>query len=287
MKCIRKTARNEGGQLQTEIACLQKLRHRHIVNLVEVVESDRELWLVMECADGGGLYDRILQLEHFSERSAARVLKQVLKAVHYMHSMGFVHRDLKPENILLDSTELDADIKVADFGLASELDLGNFGIEESMNLKRAQLIGGSFVGSPISMAPEVALENAQYGPQCDIWSLGCLAHELLSGHPPFTAGSVRELFRIVRESKGPSLDEEIWASVSALGKDLVRQMLQKQPEDRPSAKEALGHAWLLQAPDIHRKESHAALCRRATARRSAPPCPLSTRRLPDAPAPSF
>jgi len=97
MKCIKKKKGKVAEKgLETEIKCLRKLQHRHIVNIVDSVESSHQLWIIMECAEGGGLYERIVQLRHFSERSASRIVKQVLKAVHYMHSYGVVHRDLSP-----------------------------------------------------------------------------------------------------------------------------------------------------------------------------------------------
>jgi len=266
MKCIEKNdvnGVNDAESLDTEISCLRKLRHRHIVNLFEVIESDKMLWIIMEWAAGGGLYDRIVKLDHFSERSAARILKQILKAVHYMHSMGVVHRDLKPENVLLDSEKEDADVKVADFGLSAQLALEGYHPEESMRLKKSKCIEGGFCGSPISMAPEVSCDAARYSPQCDMWSVGCMAYELLCGNPPFLATSAGELFELVKASPGPSFAEEVWRAISPEGKDLVAQLLKKAPEDRLSAKEALNHTWFAEAPDHHNEAVHSCLKKNA------------------------
>merc|ERR1712061_675576 len=112
-----------------------------------------------------------------------------------------------------------------------------------MNLKNSKQIDGGFCGSPIAMAPEVAKRNAQYGPQCDIWSVGCMTYELLCGHPPFTARSKQELFRIVQQAQGPDFQQPVWATVLPDGKYLVSQMLKKLPEERPSAAEALRYNW--------------------------------------------
>jgi serine/threonine protein kinase len=267
MKLIRKKtgAVSEKG-LETEINCLRKLQHRHIVNIVDSVESSRHLWIIMECAEGGALYDRIVQLQHFSERSAAKVVKQLLKAVHYMHSYGVVHRDLKPENILLMSSHDDSDIKVADFGLAVILNNGlqGYRIDESMRMKAATGIRDAFCGSPICMAPEVARRNAAYGPQCDIWSVGCITYELLSGRPPFNAATAAELFRILQQVTGPSFSDWIWSEISSDAKDLVTNMLMPDPADRLSAREALDHDWFRTAPDRHNAEAHENIIRRAT-----------------------
>jgi len=283
MKRIRKQQRNgkvvADEALETELSCLRKLSHPHIVNVVETVESSANLWIVMEYAEGGELYKRIAELHHFSERSAARIVKQVLKAVHYMHSYGVVHRDLKLENILLTSTAEDASIKVADFGLAYILKHGfeAYRPDESMRMKKATIIKEAFCGSPICMAPEVARHNAAYGPQCDIWSVGCITFELLSGHPPFEAATAADLFRIVHASSGPSFSHDDWYDTSHEAKDIVVKMIKKRPEDRVSAREALHHSWFRTAPDTHMAEAHAAIVRRFTSEATA--ATTVTRRL--------
>jgi len=258
--------------LETEINCLRKLRHRHIVNIMDSIESNRNLWIVMECAEGGGLYERIVQLSHYTERSAARVVKQVLQAVHYMHSYGVVHRDLKPENILLTSEKEDADIKVADFGLAVVLEKGlqSTRIDASMRMKAFKGITEGFCGSPICMAPEVASRTAAYGPQCDIWSIGCITFEMLSGNPPFNAPTAPELFRLIHTVKGPNFnDDEVWLDVSEDAKDLIVSMLQRSPESRVSAREALDSAWFRRAPNTHMGRAHDAITRRVTSQATA------------------
>jgi serine/threonine protein kinase len=252
--------------IETELNCLRKLRHPHIVNVIETIESSSNVWVVMECAEGGELYKRILELDHFSERVAARMVKQVLKAVHYMHSYGVVHRDLKLENILLTSKTEDSSVKVADFGLAvvRQNGLEGYRPDESMHMKKATFIREGFVGSPICMAPEVAKNNAAYGPQCDVWSVGCITFELLSGHPPFNAATAPELFHLVDNVSGPSFDDWIWLEISHDAKDIVRQMLRKLPEERLSAREALHHNWFRTAPDNHMASALSAIVRRLT-----------------------
>jgi len=259
---------NDEESLMNEIRCMRRLRHRHIVNCVEMVQSDKKMWLFMDLATGGGLYERILALDHFSEKSAASVIKQVLKAVHYMHSMGVVHRDLKPENVLLESSDVDADIKVADFGLAVDMGWESYHPRESMKLKASTEIHGGFCGSPICMAPEVAVKSARYGPQCDVWSIGCMTYELLSGSPPFTAKSAKALFKIIRESASPSFKESSWTTLSSDSKEIVAGMLTTDPVARPSAREALHHNWFVNAKDHHNTDAHELIKSRRTQRRS-------------------
>mmetsp|Transcript_46452 Transcript_46452/g.72449 ORF Transcript_46452/g.72449 Transcript_46452/m.72449 type:complete len:427 (-) Transcript_46452:520-1800(-) len=275
MKKIRKQLRNgkrvADEALETELNCLRKLSHPHIVNVIETVESTGNLWIIMEYAEGGELYKRIAELNHFSERSAARIVKQVLKAVHYMHSYGVVHRDLKLENILLTSTAEDASVKVADFGLAYVLRHGFecYRPDESMRMKKATCIKEAFCGSPICMAPEVARHEAGYGPQCDIWSVGCITFELLSGHPPFEAATAAQLFKIVHAAQGPNFTDWVWLDISEEAKDIVAKMIKKRPEDRVSAREALHHSWFRTAPDNHMTEAHSAIVRRVTSEATA------------------
>lgn len=270
MKRIEKSdeGMNSNDQLETEVACLRKLRHKNIVNLFEVFESQRMMWIILELVEGGELYQRISEVDHFSERFIAHAMKQVLQAVHYMHSNGIVHRDLKLENILLTSKKESADVKVADFGLSSDLNREGFDPDESIKLKNSRLITDAFCGTPICMAPEVARSNAQYGPQCDIWSVGCMTYELLGGKPPFIARTAAELFRIVATAP-VQFSGEHWAIISQNAKDLVGKLLAKKPVDRPSAKEALAHDWFKCAPDFHNEKLHTLLCDRHKERQKA------------------
>lgn len=263
MKEIKRSA-GPDLSIQTEVRCLRRLQHRHIVNIAEVIETKTHMWIVMECAEGGNIYDRIVNLNHFSEQGASKIIKQVLKAVHYMHSYGIVHRDLKLENLLLMSNDPDSDVKITDFGLAAELNFDGYKPDESMRMKKATPIHEGYVGSPICMAPEVASRHATYGPQCDIWSIGCMTFELLEGAPPFNASSVAELFRLIQAARGPSFQDQAWECISKDAQDIVSSMLQKKPEDRLSAREALHHDWFRRAPNTHMAQAHSRMVSRMT-----------------------
>mmetsp|Transcript_37172 Transcript_37172/g.118294 ORF Transcript_37172/g.118294 Transcript_37172/m.118294 type:complete len:381 (-) Transcript_37172:81-1223(-) len=277
VKTIAKSQMKNIDRFMQEIAILKMMDHPNIIKLFETFEDARNIYLVMELCIGGELFDKIIEEGHLTEVNAAQLMKQIIHAVYYMHSESVCHRDLKPENILMDSMHMEADIKIADFGLAVELGFEGYHPEESMRMKKARIIDGAYCGSPISMAPEVSLPDALYGPQCDIWSVGCLAHELVCGHPPFTARSAEQLFELIRKSNGPNFQDEIWAHVSKEGVDLVRLCLQKKPEDRPSAKEALNHAWFVEAPDVHMHGPHETITLRVSQMpsRAAASTPLS------------
>lgn len=261
LKCMRKRASgvNDQGSLAREVACLKSLRHPHIVNFVEAIETDAAFCIVMECCGRGAtLYDRMLQIGNFSEDCAAHIIHQVLSAVQYMHLMGVVHRDLKLENVLLVDGSPDVDVKIADFGHAVVLGPEERDVEPS-RMKKSPSVSGGFMGTSYYMAPEVLHHGACYSPQCDVWSTGCLAHELICGELPFVAADAEEIYRLVRASSGPTFASEVWQSVSKEGREIVAAMLQHAPEERPSAKEALGYDWfklMCHRPDEWQRGGH-------------------------------
>lgn len=144
-----------------EIEIMKKLSHPGLVSLYRVYETDTHIHLVLDFLKGGELYDRILKRGAFSEARAARLIKNILVAIEYMHSNNIAHRDIKPENILMVSDENDTDIKIADFGLAIQMD---------ENIITA-------CGSPGYIAPEM-LRNKTYGTKVDIFSAGIVLYIL-------------------------------------------------------------------------------------------------------------
>jgi len=146
----------------------------------EIYETKENLYLVMELATGGELFDTILQRGHLSEREASRIIREVTEAVDYLHSKMIVHRDLKPENLLLANSDIDSPVKLADFGLSRVLD-----DEEAILITDC--------GTPNYVAPEVLLGEG-YGMEVDVWSIGVIAYILLCGYAPFDGRTIRELF---------------------------------------------------------------------------------------------
>lgn len=240
MKVVERTAHDHSTM---EIMCLQTLKHKHLTSMAESSSSCLRVWIFMECYDGGNLMQYRRNRKNYSEVAAARHIKQVLSAVDYMHSCNVAHRDLKMENMLLASMLEDADLKIADFGLAVV-----FATDSCTRcMKRITSIKESFVGSPFCMAPEVAIRDAAYGPQCDIWSIGCIAYELLDGRPPFRGKSVTGIYKAIHTSLGPSFDKQVWTRHSHEARDFCGHMLQKLPEDRYDAQEALEDVWISSA----------------------------------------
>ena len=173
------------------------------------------------------MFDRLAKEKTLSEADAAHIMKQLLSAVVYCHGKNVVHRDLKPENLLLDSTDKNATLKVIDFGTSQVFDSG-----KKMSTK---------IGTPMYIAPEVL--NKSYTEKCDVWSCGVILFVLLSGSTPFTGKTEYEVFQKIRKGVY-SMTGHRWEAVSKPAKDLVRNMMLYEPDQRCTALEALNHPWI-------------------------------------------
>jgi calcium-dependent protein kinase len=211
-----------------------QLDHPNIVRLEEVYESHSEIYLVQELCLGGELFDRLDEQPdyHYTEAECARLIKQMLCAVRYLHSKGIIHRDLKLENFLFSSTAKDSELKMIDFGLSKHFRYGEIQHEA--------------VGTPYTVAPEVI--RGSYDERCDIWAIGVISFLLLSGDPPFGGCGGPEPLLTVRASilKGAFEfePEEIWSLVSNRAKEFITFLLVVDPKKRPTAREVQKHAWL-------------------------------------------
>ena len=155
--------------LLREIEILRALKHKYILHMQDVYEDKRCMHIVTEMCTGGELFDRIVKRGHYSEHDAAQLCCKLLHAIRYCHAQNVVHRDLKPENVLFQDTTESATMKIIDFGLSRVFD--NQHHSELMHTR---------VGTPYYIAPEVIGRN--YGPQCDLWSIGVILYILLCGH---------------------------------------------------------------------------------------------------------
>ena len=225
-KVISKNKVNTSFEKEKEI--LIKVNHPNIVKLYDLFQDKKFYYLVMEECTGGELFDRIIshiqKKKMFSEKEAAKLIKQVLLALSYCHSIGICHRDLKPENLLFSSEDKDASLKLIDFGLSEK-----FGTSP-MKCK---------VGTSYYVAPEVL--KGSYDQRCDIWSLGTILYILLSGVPPFNGRNDQEIYAKVAEMKY-DLTGSKWSHISPQAKDLISKMMCPQM-DRYTAKECLNHPW--------------------------------------------
>lgn len=229
VKIIKK---NDAGEddlnlLQREIDIMSKLKHKNIIQLVEVFDEPDSINLILELVTGGELFDQIVSRGSYSERDAAAICKQILEAVHYMHSNGIAHRDLKPENLLVSGADNDQ-IKVTDFGLSK--DFGESTLSTSC-------------GTPDYVAPEV-LRGAPYDNSVDIWSIGVITYILLCGFPPFYGNSDQEIFEKILKAEY-DFPADSWDPVSDDAKDFIKGILILNAAKRPTAAEALQHPWMV------------------------------------------
>lgn len=221
-------------QLREEIFIMCQLDHPNIVRLEEVYESHSEIYLVQELCLGGELFDRLDEQPdyHYTEAECARLIKQMLCAVRYLHSKGIIHRDLKLENFLFSSSAPDSELKMIDFGLSKHFQYGE--------------IQQQAVGTPYTVAPEVI--RGRYDERCDIWAIGVISFLLLSGDPPFGGCGGPEPLMVVRQNilNGSFEFEpaEIWDLVSDLGKEFINALLVTNPKFRPTAMEAQNLSWM-------------------------------------------
>ena len=221
-------------QLREEIYIMCQLDHPNIVRLEEVYESHNEIYLVQELCVGGELFDRLDEQPdyHYTEAQCARLVKQMLCSVRYIHSKGIIHRDLKLENFLFSSNSPDSELKMIDFGLSKHFKFGEVQHEA--------------VGTPYTVAPEVI--KGSYDERCDVWAIGVITFLLLSGDPPFGGCGGPEPLMQVRENilrgKFEFEPEDVWLNVSATAKEFIRAHLVTDPNRRPTAREAQKAQWL-------------------------------------------
>jgi serine/threonine protein kinase len=230
-KCMRK--RRHSKDVRNEIlheAYILELsaRHPHIVRLHEVYETQSEIVLVLELVPGGEL-QRLLDDEYFlSEKDAARLLRQILSGVSFLHEHNIAHLDLKPQNLLLTKPFPDCEIKLCDFGI-------------SRLITRGQEVR-EIVGTPDYVAPEV-LHYKPISLASDMWSIGILTYVLLSGHSPFGGDSKQDTFYNIT-SGNLEFPSDIFTDRSDCAKDFIRRLLVQEPSKRLSVKECLAHPWL-------------------------------------------
>jgi BR serine/threonine kinase len=196
------------AKVQREIALMRLVSHPHILRLREVLESRHHLYVVLDYAEQGELYDFLLSQRALSESVSLEFFRQIVLAVEYLHSLGIVHRDLKPENILLDSC---GQIKLADFGFARWV---------------GSALSNTSCGSPHYAAPEVVRGISYDGKTSDVWSLGVILFAMLAGYLPFDDDSLRNLINKIKRGnfQMPNFESDV--------QDLIRRMLTVDPKQR-------------------------------------------------------
>ncbi|XP_013874508.1 serine/threonine-protein kinase MARK2 isoform X6 [Austrofundulus limnaeus] len=224
VKIIDKTQLNSSSlqKLFREVRIMKMLNHPNIVKLFEVIETEKTLYLVMEYASGGEVFDYLVAHGRMKEKEARAKFRQIVSAVQYCHQKCIVHRDLKAENLLLDA---DMNIKIADFGFSNEFTLGN------------KL--DTFCGSPPYAAPELFQGKKYDGPEVDVWSLGVILYTLVSGSLPFDGQNLKELRERVLRGK-----YRIPFYMSTDCENLLKKFLILNPSKRGSLEQIMRDRWM-------------------------------------------
>uniref|UniRef100_A0A668AHX9 non-specific serine/threonine protein kinase n=1 Tax=Myripristis murdjan TaxID=586833 RepID=A0A668AHX9_9TELE len=224
IKIIDKTQLNPTSlqKLFREVRIMKSLNHPNIVQLFEVIETEKTLYLIMEYASGGEVFDYLVSHGRMKEKEARAKFRQIVSAVHYCHQKNIVHRDLKAENLLLDA---DSNVKIADFGFSNEFTMGS------------KL--DTFCGSPPYAAPELFQGKKYDGPEVDIWSLGVILYTLVSGSLPFDGQNLKELRERVLRGK---YRVPFYMSTDCEG--ILRRFLVLNPAKRCTLEQIMTDKWM-------------------------------------------
>ncbi|XP_070983647.1 MAP/microtubule affinity-regulating kinase 4-like isoform X2 [Oncorhynchus clarkii lewisi] len=221
-------------KLFREVRIMKGLNHPNIVQLFEVIETENTLYLIMEYASGGEVFDYLVSHGRMKEKEARAKFRQIVSAVHYCHLKNIVHRDLKAENLLLDA---DSNIKIADFGFSNEFTMGN------------KL--DTFCGSPPYAAPELFQGKKYDGPEVDIWSLGVILYTLVSGSLPFDGQNLKELRERVLRGK---YRVPFYMSTDCEG--ILRRFLVLNPTKRCTLEQIMNDKWINSGYDGEELKAH-------------------------------
>ncbi|XP_059098054.1 calcium/calmodulin-dependent protein kinase type II delta chain-like isoform X7 [Tigriopus californicus] len=254
----KKLSARDFQKLEREARICRKLQHpnigknfiyhpnqsRALVRLHDSIQEENFHYLVFDLVTGGELFEDIVAREFYSEADASHCIQQILESVNHCHQNGVVHRDLKPENLLLASKQKGAAVKLADFGLAIEV-------------QGDQQAWFGFAGTPGYLSPEV-LKKEPYGKAVDIWACGVILYILLVGYPPFWDEDQHRLYAQIKAGAYDYPSPE-WDTVTPEAKNLINQMLTVNPQKRIKSEEALKHPWICNrdrvASVVHRQET--------------------------------
>ncbi|KUF78658.1 SNF1-related protein kinase catalytic subunit alpha KIN10 [Phytophthora nicotianae] len=241
-----------------EIKILKRNRHPNVIQLYEVIDSPDRIFLIMEHIDGGEMFEYIVAHHRIREPEAAFLFRQIVEGLAYLHSNEVTHRDLKPENLLLQSnnhnsrqqqqqaTDSTLLVKIVDFGLSNTHDGGRL-------LRTA-------CGSPCYAAPEMIQGRLYRGPIADMWSLGVVLFAMVCGFLPFEDSNTNMLYKKIL-----SANYKMPTFLSASVQDLIRRILETDPDKRYTVDKILQHPWLagVQKPDISAEEVQSALSKKS------------------------
>lgn len=227
--------KNKRVRVQNEVQILKLLSFStKVPRIIEALEDDNAFYIVQEWCRGGPVQEYVSVYNKYSENTVASIIRGVLRGLHHIHETGIIHRDIKASNILLADKSEDAEVKLCDFGSAV---LYDFEEVETTDLN----------GTPWFMSPESL--SHKITPKSDVWSMGVMAYQLLTGRMPFNdwknprTPSVSMIWRSILDEE-PSWSPKYWGHISPQAQDFVKACLQKSLDARPSVMECLSHPWL-------------------------------------------
>ncbi|KAJ8662780.1 hypothetical protein O0I10_001744 [Lichtheimia ornata] len=232
------------SKVEREINVLRKVRHPYIVKLYDVLETERYIGIILQCASGGELFEYILAHRYLKEKDASRLFAQLISGVHYMHQKHIIHRDLKLENLLLDRNRC---VIITDFGFANQF-----------SSTKDDLMSTS-CGSPCYAAPELVISEGLYvGSAVDIWSCGVILYAMLCGYLPFDddpanpdGDNINLLYKYILNTELAFPDY-----VSPEARDLLRKMLVPDPAKRCTMETIMDHPWLSPHRSLFHRSIH-------------------------------
>lgn len=208
-------------QLRREIEIQSHLHHPNILRMYGFFYDKKRIYIVLEYAPKGELYELLMGKKCFDEKTAARYIYEISAAVAFCHSKGVIHRDIKPENILIDRN---GHLKLADFGLA---------VMFKENSRRSTICG------TLDYLPPEMVERNDYNETVDIWCIGVLLYELLVGSPPFQAPDKKDTYKRISD-----VDLQFPDSVSESARKLIMELLQHDSQKRMSISDLKSHEWI-------------------------------------------
>ncbi|GAB2271888.1 hypothetical protein Dimus_006717 [Dionaea muscipula] len=216
--------------LLKEISILRDISHPNIIRLFESIETQERIYLVLEYCDGGDLAAYIQRRGRISEDVARHFMRQLAAGLQVLRDHNLIHRDLKPQNLLLSSKDVTPSLKIGDFGFARYL--------------KPQGLADTLCGSPLYMAPEI-IQNQKYDAKADLWSVGAILFQLVTGRPPFGGNNQLELFQNILSSSELRFPEGALKVLHPDSVDLCRSLLRRNPVERLTFGEFFNHKFLV------------------------------------------
>lgn len=238
--------------LLSEIVILKRIKHPNIIAMHDIIEASRRIYLILEYCRGGDLSMYIQRHGRVSEAVAKHFMQQLANGLQVLRDHNLIHRDLKPQNLLLSTTDDNSVLKIADFGFARSLQ--PLGLAETL------------CGSPLYMAPEI-MQLQKYDAKADLWSVGAILFQLVTGKTPFTGNTQIQLLQNIVKSNDLRFPEDINLSHECV--DLCKKLLRRNPVERLTFEEFFNHPFLLQSkPDESLSRSSCTASSQCTPRRT-------------------